>query len=428
MCASQNKPPGPETGYRTSDDLLEWMSRQFETFGDIYGASVYGIFMYAVRDAEFAYHVLVENAQNYVKGLMTKRVALLLRNGLMVTEGSVWTRQRRMIQPSFNHKSLSTLPDLITGVNSRLLAKWQLAARQNASVNVTRDVSGMALEVVLRFIFGGDYEQLACHFGLLSQEPARNIGFAQAFRSLGDKIHPVIQQRRKSRPSLPDALDSMMQERDPQSGDLMSDNQLVDEILTLMVAGHETTASTLSWAWYLISQHPEVEQRLAHEVSGAANSVAYNDLPRFPYTRQVIDETMRLYPAGWLLTRKALHDDWLGKYFVPAGIEIYVPPYFIQRNPRYWKDPDRFDPDRFAPGSLKHSHRLASLPFSSGPRNCIGAAFARIEMQIHLMTIAKHLRLRYIPSGPVKLDAGVNLRSTDDFIMYPETYVDGARD
>jgi cytochrome P450 len=191
------------------------------------------------------------------------------------------------------------------------------------------------------------------------------------------------------------------------------------------VAGHETTASTLNWTWYLVSQHPEVEQGLSNEVSPLTIGTAFGELPRLVYTRKIIDEVMRLYPAGWVVTRKALRNDWLGEYFVPAGTEIYVAPYFIQRHPDLWEDPDRFNPDRFRPESSRLRHRLATIPFSAGPRNCIGEHFARLEMQIHLMTIARFLRLQYIPSRPIELDAGVNLRSKSDFIMYPKAKVVG---
>jgi cytochrome P450 len=205
----------------------------------------------------------------------------------------------------------------------------------------------------------------------------------------------------------------------------MQDSQLIEEILTLIVAGHETTASTLNWTWYLISQHPQVEQELSNELNALPTFSGFDDLPRFLYTRQIIEEAMRLYPAGWLVTRRALRDDHLGEYFVPAGTEIYVPPYFIQRHPDLWEEPDRFNPDRFRPENSRHRHRLATIPFSAGPRNCIGASFARMEMQIHLMTISRHLRLRYIQSRSIELEAGVNLRSKYDFIMYPEAKRDG---
>jgi cytochrome P450 len=233
-------------------------------------------------------------------------------------------------------------------------------------------------------------------------------------------ILPVIDRRRKDSVTAPDALGMMMQARDPQSGQLMQDGQLIDEILTMIVAGHETTASTLNWAWYLISQHPEVEQKLSNELNALTTCPGFGDLPQFLNTRQIIDETMRLYPAGWVVFRKALGNDRLGEYFVPTGTEIYVPPYFIQRHPDLWEEPDRFNPDRFRPENSKHRHRLATIPFSAGPRNCIGEHFARLEMQIHLMTIARHLKLKYVASRPIELDAGVNLRSKYDFVMCPE--------
>jgi cytochrome P450 len=418
-------PPGPDEQYKVSDDLLDWMGRQFSAFGDIYKGSVYGTSMYGIRDVELAHRVLVENWQNYVKGQAIRRVALLLGNGLMVSKGDLWKRQRRMIQPTFNHESLGRSTKLITAVNTELLRKWQLAASKNESVNVTRDVSNMALEVVLRFILGDDYEVVGSHFDLLSQEPARNMEFARSFRALGKIILQVIDRRRKNGMNSTDALGMLMVARDPKGGQSMPDSQLVDEVLTMIVAGHETTASTLNWAWYLISQHPEVEQRLSEELNTLPASSEFMDLPRFLYSRQIIDETMRLYPAGWVVTRKALGDDQLGEYFVPAGTEIYVAPYFIQRHPNLWEEPDRFNPDRFRPEDSKRRHRLATIPFSSGPRNCIGEHFARVEMQIHLMTIARCLRLRYIPTKPIELDAGVNLRSKYDFIMYPEAKIAG---
>lgn len=413
-------PPGPKEAYKANDGLLEWLGRQFSTYGDIFKCNLYGTDSYAIRDPEFAHHILVENWQNYVKGQIIERVALLLGNGLMASEGDVWKRQRRMIQPVFNHESIRGVVALITSLNSELLKRWQQAAQQNANVNVTRDVSSMALEVILRFIFGRDYEEFGARFDSLSREQVRNMAFARAFRALGKVILQVMDRRRKSAEAPRDALSMMMQACDPQTGQLMNDQQLVDEVLTLIVAGHETTASTLNWTWYLLSQHPQVEERLSLELRQLTNPPEFEDLPKFPYTGQVIEETMRLFPAGWLLSRRALGDDKLGEFFVPAGTEVYILPYFIQRNPAVWVEPDRFDPDRFAPENSKGRHRLATIPFSAGPRNCIGMLFARVEMQFHLMIIAKSLRMNYVPSRTIELDAGVNLRSKYDFIMFPK--------
>ena len=420
MSRAARIPSGPRDPYNPSEALLGWLERQFAIFGDIYKASIYGVNAYVIRDPDLAYHVLVRNWQNYVKGVMIQRVALLLGRGLMVSEGEIWKRQRRTIQPAFNHESINTLIGLMASVNDELLKKWQKAALTNETVNVTRDVSGMALEVMLRFIFGIDYENVRESFEVVSHEPARNLAFARSFRALGKVIIEITNRRRRDSSPCLDALSYLMQARDPSSGQVMHTDQLIDEVFTLIIAGHETTASTLNWTWYLLSQHPEIDRRMFAEIDRHKFSGGGDDLANFPYTAQVLEEVMRLYPAGWLLTRKALRDDWLGEYFLPADSEVYVSPYFINRNPKLWEDPERFIPERFEPENLKRRHRLAAIPFSAGPRNCIGARFARTEMEIHLLLIAKSLRLRFAYSDPIELDANVNLRSKHDLIMTPE--------
>jgi len=420
-------PPGPAEKYSATEDLLHWMGEQFARFGDTFKASVYGTTVYASRNPQHAQHVLRENCRNYVKGQAIKRVALLLGNGIMVSEGEFWKTQRRMIQPAFHRTAIDALTKVITASNVALLERWKGAAHKKVSVNVTRDVSGMVLDVVLISIFGADYEQVAPHFNILSEESARNLEFAQAFRSLEKIILELAARRRKENITATDILGMLMEARDQKSGRVMPDRQLVNELKTLIVAGHETTASTLSWTWYLLSQHPEAEERLSSELTNVLSSdfPKLDELPKFAYTRRVIDEALRLYPAGWLLTRRALKDDQLGDYFVPAGTEIYIPPYFIQRHPELWDDPDRFNPDRFGPDHSQERHPLAMFPFSTGPRNCIGEVFARVEMQIHLMIIASQLRLRFVETNPPELDVGVNLRSKHDFIMNPESRSDG---
>jgi cytochrome P450 len=418
----QQIPVGPTEKYNPSHDLLRWMSDNFRRFGDVYKASVYGTEVYVVSNPQYADYILRTNWQNYRKGQAIKRIGLLLGNGLMVSEGEFWKSQRQMIQPAFHDKSVGELTDVIKAANVALLKKWEQAAQEKKSVNVTSDISLMVLSVTLLSIFGDDYEQVAPHFKILSDESARNMQFAQAFRPLGKLIIEVAAQRRRQNITHTDILGMVMESRDRHSGQNMPDRQLVSEILTLIVAGHETTASTLNWAWYLLSQNSEVEEKLSNELSVLSSSEfpELNDLPKFVYTRHIIEEALRMYPAGWLMTRKALKDDQLGDYFVPAGTEIYISPYLIQRHPALWKDPDCFNPDRFDPIQSQDRHALKMLPFSAGPRKCIGEFLARIEMQIHLMTIAKHLRLRCVNGNSVELDIGVNLRNKNDFIMTPE--------
>jgi cytochrome P450 len=200
----------------------------------------------------------------------------------------------------------------------------------------------------------------------------------------------------------------------------MPDSQVIVETLTLIVAGHETSASTLNLTWHLLSQNGEAERKLATELGGVEElSYDMNDLLKFDYTRQVLEEAMRLYPAGWLLTRRAIADDWIDGHHLRAGTEVYISPYLIHRNPDIWQEPDTFDPDRFAADRSRDRHPFSILPFSAGPRKCIGEMFARVEMQIHLMMTAKKLYLRHLGCEPIEMEAGVNLRSKKDFIMQP---------
>jgi cytochrome P450 len=415
-------PPGPAEKFDPAQDLLSWMSDNFKQFGNIYKAWMNGMEVYVVSDPLYADYILRENWQNYKKGRAIKRVGLLLGNGLIVSEGEFWKSQRRMIQPAFHHEAIGALANVITTANAALLKKWEHAAQDKGTVNVTRDISLMILEVVLISIFGEDYEQVAQPFSILSSERARDLQFAQAFRSLGKNILQIAAQRRTENRISADILGILMEARDRESGRAMPESQLVSEIMSLIVAGHETTASTLNWTWYLLAGHPEVEERLSREIGSLCGGEfpEARDLPKFAYTRQVLEEAMRLYPPVWLIPRKAIKDDQLGDYAVPAGTEICISAYLIQRHPDLWEAPDRFDPERFGPERARDQHLAAMLPFSAGPRRCIGELFARIEMHVHVIMIAKSLRLRFVGGAPVEFEARVNLRSKYDFIMAPE--------
>ena len=422
-------PPGPDEPYNVSQELLDWMCDQFARFGDTYRASIYEVPSYVTRNPNHAEHVLRDNWRNYVKGQAVKRVALLLGNGLIVSEGELWKRQRRMIQPAFHRETLNSLVDIARCANATLLKSWELAAQTAAPVNVTLDISRMVLEVVIGSLFGDDRAQVTPYFSILSENTTRGLEFAQSFRSLGRVIQETIDQRRRQERKAPDILGLLMEARDPLSGQGMPNRQLLNEVMTLIVAGHETTALTLNWVWYLLALHPEAEQKLAMELGdvGPEDYSAVETLFRFTYTRQAIEEALRLYPPVWLMTRRALQNDQLGDYFVPSGTEIYIPNYFIQRHPDLWHEPDCFDPDRFGTEQSSSRHRLAILPFSAGPRNCIGETFARIEMQVHLVMVASRLRLRYSDQKPLDLELGVNLRNRHDFTMTPEIRTQKAR-
>ena len=305
--------------------------------------------------------------------------------------------------------------------NSTLLKKWENSARQGESVNVTSDISQLVLEITLRAMFGEDHPWVAPFFNLLHDEPARNLRFAQAFADARQVVVELMERRLRDKSRGADVLGLLMNARG-QGGCSMADDQVVKETMTIIVAGHETTASTLNMIWYLLSQNPEAETQLSAELSDLTSS-KFPDmeaLPNFAYTRLVIDEALRLYPPGWLMTRRAIEDDYLGEYYVPAGTEVYISPYVIQRHPNLWVEPESFHPERFKSTDVRERRLATMLPFSAGPRNCIGEVFARTEMQVHLMTLASRIRLRYVERAPPEFEAGVNLRSRHDFTMAPE--------
>lgn len=412
-------PPGPAEPYDCAQDLLEWLGQQIERYGDIVKASVFGREIYIINHPAYVQHVLRKNWRNYKKGLATKKVAMLLGPGLMVSEGARWIGQRKLIQPAFHRRVIDSMVGIMQAANCDLRDAWLGHAERGEPINVTRSVSSMVLNAVLSSLFSDDYDSAEPHFRILSDEDARNLEFAQTFRPLKAVVAEIIARRRSRGKTPSDLLGLLMETHLPDGASAMSDALLISEIMTLVVAGHETTASTLNWAWHLLSQHPEVEARLQLEADAAREGDAERpmDLTGLNYTRQVIEETLRLYPAGWLLTRRAIQDDRLGEYFIPANSEVYVAPYFVQRNPAFWPNPHRFDPDRHAPARLGDRPELAMLAFSAGPRNCIGEQYARLKMQLHLAIIARRLKLSPVGDPNPAMEAGINLRSRADFWM-----------
>jgi cytochrome P450 len=279
-------------------------------------------------------------------------------------------------------------------------------------------MSSLTLEIVLRAIFGRDLERMSAELGgnpfdVVTREQGRNLQFAFKFRSLTKLVQALVERRRREQEEHFDYVAMLMGARDKDSGEPMSDRQLIDEILTLVVAGHETTASGLNWTWYLLSQHPDVEARLHAELDAAADEAApsLSQMEQLSYTQQVINEALRLYPPGWLLSRRTVQPDVLCGYEVPAGANVLLPLYLLHRHPRYWKDPDRFLPERFAPDHEAERPRFAYMPFAAGPRHCIGETFALYEMLMHLHRIARHFRLAHVPDKPIELEAQINLRT-----------------
>jgi cytochrome P450 len=415
-------PPGPAEEYSSTDELFHWLNCNFERYGDIYRASVYGSDVYVISAPEYCEHVLRRNLQNYLrKGLVVQRIALALGSNLITSNGELWENQRRMIQPAFTKRAICRLSGMIAAVNAELLRKWREAAMLDATVNVTQDVSRMVLQITLRSIFGDDYEAVAPKFESLAAEATRDFRFAEILGPLRKLVLDLRAQRRHKGGTYADTLGVLMEARDREHGKPMPEAQLAREIINLVVAGHETTASLLNWMWYLIATHPEVQSRLGAEFDRLPweGVPSIESFAMYTYTLKVIDECLRLYPPLWLMSRKALHDDRIGEYFVPAGAEIFISPYLIQHSPQLWETPERFNPDRQSTEHSPDRPELAMCPFGAGPRKCIGDFFARVEIQMHLMMFGKELWLRRGETSPPEIMTGINLLSKYDLYMLP---------
>ena len=424
----QERPPEPDLQFDigSTEDSLERMRELFQRYGDIYRVYAPGrkSYTYVIHHPDDVKRVLVSNHKNYTKGVGLDRVKILLGNGIMTSEGDFWRRQRYMMQPMFHRRVITEFARVIDAANERFIARWEAQAARGESVNVTDDMSSLTLDIVLRAVFGRDLERLTTEsggnpFAVVTEEPVRNLQFAYKFRSLGKLVAAVMRRRAGEADEHVDFLAMLMSARDKETGDPMGERELIDEVMTLVVAGHETTASALNWTWYLLALHPQVESQLHAEIAAAppAEAASLAQMEALPYTQQVVSEALRLYPPGWLLSRRAIGADVLAGFEIPAGTDVLLSPYLLHRHPRFWPDPEAFKPERFASANEAARPRFAYMPFAAGPRHCIGETFALYEMLMHLYKVARHYRLTYLPAEPVELEAQINLRTKNPLYM-----------
>jgi cytochrome P450 len=386
----------------------------------------FGPFRYVLlNDADALYHVLVDNARSYTKSRTYKAFEPVLGSGLLTSEGDLWRRQRRLVQPAFHRDRLAGFAEAMVACTERLVAEWAPGAR----VDVNAALYGLTLRIVARALFSVDLA-VDAEFGralreaiqfidatarsLLPTPPwvptPRNRRFLAARAVLDRVVETIMAEHRRRPPARPDVLSLLLAARDEETGAPMAAERVRDEVMTLLLAGHETTANALTWAFVLLARHPEVEGRLLDELravlGGRAPGLA--DVPLLGYTTAVLQETMRQYPPAWKIEREACVDDVVAGYRVPAGTIVGVTTHTLHRNPRYWPDPERFDPERFLGERTGDRPRCAYLPFGAGPRLCIGAGFAQMEMTLVLAIIAQRYRLVIGPE-PVPMEPAVTL-------------------
>lgn len=414
--------PGPADPVELSIDAatLECLSQAEEQFGNLVRFNgKNGTNSIFVNDPAIIQQVLVKEHRRYDKGRDFERVKMLLGNGIIVSDGEVWRRHRRMMQPAFTRKNVDQLVSCIPLALARLEAHWKDASDSGQAIDLTADTNRFALEAILRAIFGADFDQ---HFGnandnpfaFLSQEFARDLRVVTRLRAVRKKVQAIIDARKASGAESEDFLSGLMLASD-KDGKGLTDKEVIDEVMTLVVAGFETTAGTLNWAWFEISRHPDIERRVLRELT-ASDSFEPKTLAELALTRAVLDETLRLYPPVWLYSRQANDDDCYHGVPIEQGTHIYLSPYLLHRSPSFWKQPNKFEPNRFLNAGAE-INKASYIPFSLGPRRCIGEYFSFMEMQLALKYLLPKFELWPVDDSDPELDLGINLRSKNAIIM-----------
>jgi cytochrome P450 len=425
-------PPGPSDGLKRwslgplNGNPLEYFTKIACEYGDIAGLRVLNFKTIFINHPDLIEEVLVTNARKYSKGRVLRANRHVFGDGLLTSEGDFWLRQRRLAQPAFHRVRIASYAATMVEYTQRMLDGWRGGEERDAHQEMMR----LTLQIVGKTLFDADVERDAQEVGesleLLLEIGANfrrtifvphwlptpaNLRVKQEVAQIEKILYRIIGERRASGRDAGDLLSMLLSAQD-EDGSRMTDRQLRDEAITLFLAGHETTASTLSWTWWLLAQNPAVEAKLHAELDVVLGDRApsLDDLPRLAYTGHVITESLRLYPAAWGMARLAVEDHEIGGYSVRKGMGVAMAQWVVHRDPRWYDAPEEFRPERWEGDLMKRLSRFAYFPFGGGPRQCIGNAFALMEATLILATIARKFRLRLVANHPVAPLASITLR------------------
>jgi cytochrome P450 len=438
--------PGPE-GYPLLGSLpnmwgdpLPFLLKSTLEHGDIVRLRFGPKAAHVLTRPEHIKYVLQDNQKNFSKdtrGFITLRSFLGM--GLLTSDGDTWLRQRRIAQPAFHRQKIAALGASMVRSAEAAAEGWGQHVRSGRAIDVAAEMMKLTLRIAGETLLSTDVSREAETVGRaltvmlrearrrivaayslpLSLPTRRNRQLNAAMSALDALVYRMINERRRSGGGPEDLLAMLLNARDADTGEAMNDKQLRDEVLTIFVAGHETTANALAWTFYLLSKFPAAARKIRAELAEVlgGRSPTEGDLPRLKYTSMVLDESMRLYPPAWMFTRAARQDDEIGGYFIPKGSFLFLSPYLVHRKPSLWEDPEGFDPERFAPERAASIPRFAYFPFGGGPRQCIGNTFALMESVLLLAVFLQKYRLDLVPGHPVELEPLVTLRPKHGVMM-----------
>lgn len=418
------------------DAPLAVMGQLFDTYGDLVRTQFLGpLYSYMTRHPDHYKQILQDNNRNYTKMPSPSFVVLepTVGMGLLTNDGDSWLQQRRLAAPAFHRKRIAEFGRTMTAATLRMLDRWR-TLEPGHLLDVEQEMAHLTLEIVGKTLFDvdltGDADRVGEAFislsrktSMLTMRPFSTLTVKWPFwpstRSLqrdidvlDEVVWGVIRERRADPGDRGDLLSMFIAAEDSETGERMSDQQVRDEVMTMMLAGHETTSLALTWTFYLLSQHPDVLRRTRDEVDAVlgGRTPTMADVASLPYTTMVLQEAMRLYPPAYAIARYAQEADKLGAYDIPAGAILTLSTYHLHRHPEFWPDPDRFNPDRFAPEAVKARARYAYAPFGGGPRQCIGNQFAMTEATLILTTVLQHAEFALESGAVPEIEPLITLR------------------
>ncbi len=421
------------------EDPLALMQRAQRDVGDLARVRMGPFWFHLLSDPAEVYSVLVEKHRIYSKRTPGyQMLAQVLGQGLLTSEGELWKRQRRVAQPAFHKKNIAGLTEVMRVASEDLADSWEAATRDFTVLDVASEMSTVTLRIAGETLFGVDLsdesaevsqsldrmmhgfmQMMGSPFSMLTKSLPlpRNLEMMRTIEDLDRLVREIIAERRKEPGDKPTLLNMFIDARDD-DGEGMSDTQLRDEVLTMLLAGHETTANALAWTFYCVAQHPEVARKLEAELDEVldGNAPTMEQVQQLPYTTQVLKETLRLYPPAWTVGRRAEEGDEIAGCKIPKGGLVLMSPYVLHRHPDYWENPEAFAPERFGPDKPPPV-RGAYMPFIAGPRKCIGEHFAMTEAVIVIATILSRYRLELIASHDVIPEPSVTLRAKNGIKM-----------
>ncbi|NUT50948.1 MAG: cytochrome P450 [Saccharothrix sp.] len=416
---------------RMARDRLSVMTSVSQQYGDAVRLRLGPKSMYFFNHPDHAKYVLADNPGNFVKGIGLVHARRALGDGLLTSEGELWKAQRKTIQPVFQAKRIAGKADVIAQEAAGMVATLRKRVG-GGPIDVSEEMTGLTLGVLGRALLDADlgaFESIGHSFEAVQNQAMFEMmslstvphwvplpiqrKFHRARADL-DRIVAQLADERRANPTEAgdDILSRLVEATKNEPDAVVAHQRMRDEMVTLLLAGHETTASTLSWTFYLADKHPEVWERMhaeAVEVLGD-RLPTFQDIPRLRYITQVIQEVMRLYPPVWILPRVTREEDEIGGYHVPAGADVLICPYTLHRHPGFWEDPDRFDPDRFEAGRASGRSRYAYIPFGAGPRVCVGSGLGMMEATIVAASVVRELRLSTMPGYEVRGEPMLTLR------------------